>query len=65
MGRKGGDRFAGSPAAADKYAHESELMEAFGELGSGPEPPMPDLVPGAVVRGTRMRRRRRAGATVG
>jgi hypothetical protein len=58
MRGKGGDRFA------DQYAYESELTEALGELGSGAEPPMPDLVPGAVVRGTRMRRRRRAGATL-
>ncbi|MEV0908760.1 hypothetical protein [Streptomyces hokutonensis] len=65
MTGKGGDQFdqfADSPAAPHPY--ESQLVDAFGELGSGPEPPMPDLVPGAVVRGTRMRRRRRAGAAV-
>lgn len=75
MAGKGGDQsdqFADSPAAADKhadayayeFAYESQLIDVFGELGSGPEPPMPDLVPGAVVRGTRMRRRRRVGAAV-
>ncbi|MFD4556003.1 hypothetical protein ACFWP5_17070 [Streptomyces sp. NPDC058469] len=48
----------------DQYVYESALADALGGLGSGAEPPMPDLVPGAVVRGTRMRRRRRVGATV-
>lgn len=62
MGGKGGDQYADKHTYA--YESESELVEAFGELGSGPEPPMPDLVPGAVVRGTRLRRRRRVGATV-
>ena len=47
-----------------QYLYESALVDALGGLGSGAEPPMPDLVPGAVVRGTRMRRRRRVGATV-
>ncbi|MFI6407927.1 hypothetical protein [Streptomyces sp. NPDC050548] len=58
MGGKGDDQF-------DRFSYESQLIDVFGELGSGPEPPMPDLVPGAVVRGTRLRRRRRrVGATV-
>jgi hypothetical protein len=47
--------------AGDEYTYESALAEALGGLGSGAEPPMPDLVPGAVARGTRMRRRRRIG----
>ncbi|XUL89646.1 hypothetical protein ACQ86D_25930 [Streptomyces galilaeus] len=57
MAEKGGDQF-------DQFTYESQLIDAFGELGSVPEPPMPDLVPGAVVRGTRMRRRRRAGVAM-
>ena len=48
----------------DQYAYESALADALGGLGSGVEPPMPDLVPGAVARGTRIRRRRRVGATL-
>ncbi|WP_405862004.1 hypothetical protein OG407_27290 [Streptomyces sp. NBC_01515] len=48
----------------DRYAYESALVDALGGLGSGGEPPMPDLVPGAVVRGARIRRRRRVGATL-
>ncbi|MBK3569650.1 hypothetical protein [Streptomyces sp. MBT62] len=64
MGGKGGDRYADKHTYAYESESESELVEAFGELGSGPEPPMPDLVPGAVVRGTRLRRRRRVGACV-
>ncbi|MBK3577089.1 hypothetical protein JHN63_25460 [Streptomyces sp. MBT65] len=48
----------------DQYLYESALAGALEGLGSGAEPPMPDLVPGAVVRGTRMRRRRRAGAAL-
>ncbi|WP_043685772.1 hypothetical protein [Streptomyces xylophagus] len=59
MSGKAGDEFA------EQYVYESALTEALGGLASGAEPPMPDLVPGAVVRGTRMRRRRRAGATLG
>ncbi|MGX9886644.1 hypothetical protein [Streptomyces sp. NPDC002276] len=70
MGGKDGDQYADKHTYTYAYESksnsesESELVEAFGELGSGPEPPMPDLVPGAVVRGTRLRRRRRAGAAV-
>ncbi|WP_427921124.1 hypothetical protein [Streptomyces sp. cg40] len=60
MNGKGGDRYADQHT----HAYEPQLIEAFGELGSMPEPPMPDLVPGAVVRGTRMRRRRRVGTAV-
>lgn len=41
------------------------LAEALGGLDAGPEPPMPDLVPGAIVQGTRIRRRRRIGAALG
>lgn len=40
------------------------LVEALGELGTGPEPPMPDLVSGAIVQGTRIRRRRRIGVAL-
>lgn len=40
------------------------LAEALGELATGPEPPMPDLVSGAVVQGTRIRRRRRIGVAL-
>jgi hypothetical protein len=58
MSGKAGDEFT------DQYVYESALADALGGLASGAEPPMPDLVPGAVVRGTRMRRRRRVGATV-
>ncbi|WP_019073319.1 hypothetical protein [Streptomyces hokutonensis] len=57
MAGKGSEQF-------DQFAYESQLSDVFAELGSVPEPPMPDLVPGAVVRGTRLRRRRRAGAAV-
>lgn len=59
MSGQAGDEFA------EQYVYESALTEALGGLAAGAEPPMPDLVPGAVVRGTRMRRRRRAGATLG
>lgn len=48
----------------DQYAYEAALADALGGLGSGVEPPMPDLVPGAVARGARIRRRRRVGATL-
>ncbi|WP_405841734.1 hypothetical protein [Streptomyces sp. NBC_01518] len=48
----------------DQHVYESALADALGGLGSGAEPPMPDLVPGAVARGVRIRRRRRVGATV-
>lgn len=44
--------------------HELALTDALGELGTGPEPPMPDLVPGAIVQGTRIRRRRRIGVAL-
>ncbi|MGW0083230.1 hypothetical protein [Streptomyces sp. NPDC003393] len=40
------------------------LAEALGELDTGPEPPMPDLVPGAITQGTRIRRRRRIGVAL-
>lgn len=40
------------------------LAEALGELATGPEPPMPDLVSGAIVQGTRIRRRRRIGVAL-
>ncbi|MFJ5308199.1 hypothetical protein [Streptomyces sp. NPDC088350] len=74
MSGKAGDEFAERHMAeqhvtqqhmAEQHAYESALAEALGGLASGAEPPMPDLVPGAVVRGTRMRRRRRVGATLG
>lgn len=58
MSGRDGDEFT------DQCLYESALAGALEGLGSGAEPPMPDLVPGAVVRGTRMRRRRRAGATL-
>jgi hypothetical protein len=61
MKGKAGDEFTDR---ADQYVYASALADALEGLGSGTEPPMPDLVPGAVVRGTRMRRRRRVGATV-
>ncbi|WP_405992283.1 hypothetical protein [Streptomyces sp. NBC_00986] len=48
----------------DQHVYESALADALGGLGSGAEPPMPDLVPGAVARGVRIRRRRRVGALV-
>jgi hypothetical protein len=37
---------------------EAGFAEALGGLGVGAEPPMPDLVPGAVRQGIRIRRRR-------
>lgn len=61
MKGKAGDEFTDQ---TDQYVYASALADALEGLGSGTEPPMPDLVPGAVVRGTRMRRRRRVGATV-
>ncbi|MFS8200387.1 hypothetical protein ACLVWQ_17075 [Streptomyces sp. CWNU-52B] len=45
--------------------HELALVEALGGLQAGAEPPMPDLVPGAVTRGRRIRRRRRIGTALG
>ncbi|MEU9184680.1 hypothetical protein AB0D14_08950 [Streptomyces sp. NPDC048484] len=45
--------------------HELALVEALGELRAGAEPPMPDLVPAAVTRGRRIRRRRRIGTALG
>ncbi|MGN5630799.1 hypothetical protein [Streptomyces sp. AC154] len=53
---------------AEKWSgdeHGFALADALGELDTGPEPPMPDLVPGAVARGARIRRRRRIGAALG
>ncbi|MEW1720685.1 hypothetical protein [Streptomyces sp. NPDC093109] len=41
------------------------LAEALGGLSTGAEPPMPDLVPGAIERGVRIRRRRRIGTALG
>ncbi|AXG77553.1 hypothetical protein [Streptomyces paludis] len=41
------------------------LAEALGGLSLGAEPPMPDLVPGAIERGGRIRRRRRIGTALG
>lgn len=35
------------------------LAEALGDLDTGPEPTMPDLVTGALTRGARIRRRYR------
>ncbi|MEV6541318.1 hypothetical protein [Streptomyces sp. NPDC051665] len=70
MSGKAGDDFtdqtdqADQTAPTDQYVYESALVDALGGLGSGVEPPMPDLVPGAVVRGARIRRRRRVGATL-
>ncbi|WP_405972852.1 hypothetical protein OG496_27955 [Streptomyces sp. NBC_00988] len=73
MSGKAGDDFTDQTDQTDgtgqtdrtgQYAYESALADALGGLGSGVEPPMPDLVPGAVVRGARIRRRRRVGATV-
>lgn len=53
---------------AEKWSgdeHGFALADALGELDTGPEPPMPDLVPGAVARGSRIRRRRRIGVALG
>ncbi|MEU1345525.1 hypothetical protein [Streptomyces sp. NPDC005795] len=49
----------------DGFALAEALGEALGGLDAVPEPPMPDLVPGAIVQGTRIRRRRRIGAALG
>jgi len=48
----------------DTYGGRS-LAGALTELAAQAEPPMPDLVAGAVARGTRLRRRRRAGKVLG
>ncbi|MFC9429169.1 hypothetical protein [Streptomyces sp. NPDC056987] len=44
---------------------ENEVVRALERLSVGAEPPMPDLVPGAIVRGRRLRRRRRIGTALG
>ncbi|MFI9495741.1 MULTISPECIES: hypothetical protein [Streptomyces] len=49
----------------DGFALAQALGEALGGLDAVPEPPMPDLVSGAIVQGTRIRRRRRIGAALG
>lgn len=49
----------------DGFALAEALGEALGGLDAVPEPPMPDLVSGAIVQGTRIRRRRRIGAALG
>lgn len=49
----------------DGFALTEALGEALGGLDTGPEPPMPDLVSGAIAQGTRIRRRRRIGAALG
>ncbi|MFI6945037.1 hypothetical protein [Streptomyces sp. NPDC050422] len=49
----------------DGFALAEALSEALGGLDAAPEPPMPDLVSGAIVQGTRIRRRRRIGAALG
>ncbi|MEU5700469.1 hypothetical protein [Streptomyces aurantiacus] len=49
----------------DGFALAEALGEALGGPDAGPEPPMPDLVPGAIVQGTRIRRRRRIRAALG
>ncbi|WP_327407193.1 hypothetical protein OG194_24310 [Streptomyces sp. NBC_01288] len=64
MSGKAGDEFTDRTGWTDPQMYESALADALGGLGSGAEPPMPDLVPGAVARGTRIRRRRRVGATL-
>lgn len=48
----------------DGFALGEALSEALGGLDAVPEPPMPDLVSGAIVQGTRIRRRRRIGAAL-
>ena len=70
MSGKAGDEFTDQTDQTDQtgridpQVYESALADALSGLGSGVEPPMPDLVPGAVARGARIRRRRRVGATV-
>ncbi|MET9967237.1 hypothetical protein ABZZ80_15275 [Streptomyces sp. NPDC006356] len=44
---------------------EAGLAEVLGGLSVGAEPPMPDLVPGAIRKGVRIRRRRRIGVAAG
>jgi hypothetical protein len=58
----GGD-VGGANGSADAY--EFTLAEALGGLDTGTEPPMPDLVPGAVAQGRRIRRRRGIRTAVG
>ncbi|MFI6895760.1 hypothetical protein ACIBM4_16775 [Streptomyces sp. NPDC050256] len=48
----------------DGFALGEALSEALGGRDAVPEPPMPDLVSGAIVQGTRIRRRRRIGAAL-
>ncbi|MGW0833640.1 hypothetical protein [Streptomyces prunicolor] len=70
MSGKAGDEFTDQTdqtrqtGQIDPQVYESALADALSGLGSGAEPPMPDLVPGAVARGARIRRRRRVGAAV-
>ncbi|MGW0585524.1 hypothetical protein ACWD25_58905, partial [Streptomyces sp. NPDC002920] len=60
----GGGRTGGGGGGGDAY--EFALVDALGGLSPGAdEPPMPDLLPGAVSRGRRIRRRRRAGVALG
>ncbi|MFC9243944.1 hypothetical protein ACFT7S_07825 [Streptomyces sp. NPDC057136] len=44
---------------------EAGFAEALGGLSVGAEPPMPDLVPGAIRKGVRIRRRRRIAVAAG
>ncbi|MFE2939366.1 hypothetical protein ACFXKG_09970 [Streptomyces sp. NPDC059255] len=44
---------------------ENEVVRALERLSVGAEPPMPDLVPGAIVQGRRLKRRRRIGTALG
>lgn len=49
----------------DGFALAEALSEALGGVDAVPEPPMPDLVSGAIVQGARIRLRRRIGAALG
>lgn len=55
---------SGTGRGGDGDTYELALVDALGELRPGAEPPMPDLVPGATTRGTRIRRRRRVGVAL-
>jgi len=57
-----GNRSGSGDGSEDAY--EFALVDALGRLSPDAEPPMPDLVPGATVRGRRIRRRRRIGVAL-
>ncbi|MEU4611021.1 hypothetical protein [Streptomyces umbrinus] len=58
-----GGRGSGNGSGSED-AYEFALVDALGRLSPDAEPPMPDLVPGATVRGRRIRRRRRFGVAL-